>query len=74
MSLSLELGTSSGGVNTGSNLSDSSFLFLVPQIPQIPTNLNLLGSGILQVMQMTQFFLQIIYHPSQFSDKNRVND
>ena len=50
MSQSSEHGTSSGGLNTEGNLSDSSFLFLVPQIP---TNLTLLGSGI---SQMTQFF------------------
>ena len=50
MSLSSEHGTSSGGLNTEGNLSDSSFLILVPQIP---TNLTLLGSGI---SQMTQFF------------------
>mgnify|MGYP001648868131 CR=1 FL=1 len=56
MSLSSELGTSSGDLNTGDNLSESSFLFLVPQILQIPTNLNLLGSGISQIMQMTQIF------------------
>ena len=56
MSLSLEHGTSSGDLNTGDNLSESSFLFLVPQILQIPTNLNLLGSEISQMMQMTQFF------------------
>ena len=72
MSLSLELGTSFGGLNTGDNLSESSFLFLVPQILQIPTNLNLLGSGISQMMQMTQIFLQLIYHPSRFSDINLI--
>ena len=59
MSLSLELGTSSGDLNTGDNLSESSFLFLVPQILQIPTNLNLLGSEISQMMQMTQIFFCI---------------
>ena len=73
MSLSSELGTSSGDLNTGDNLSESSFLFLVPQILQIPTNLNLLGSEISQIMQMTQFFLQLIYHPSRFTGKTRVN-
>ena len=56
MSLSLEHGISSGGLNIGGNLSESSFLFLVPQILQIPTNLNLLGSEISQIMQMTQIF------------------
>ena len=56
MSLSLELGISSGDLNTGGNLSESSFLFLVPQILQIPTNLNLLGSEISKIMQMTQIF------------------
>ena len=45
MSLFLGYGTSSGGLNTGGNLSDSS---------------------------NAVFFLQIIYHPSQFLDKNRV--
>ena len=73
MSLSLEHGTSSGDLNTGGNLSESSFLFLVPQILQIPTNLNLLGSEISQIMQMTQIFLQLIYHPSRFTGRNRVS-
>ena len=68
MSLSLELGISSGDLNTGDNLSESSFLFLVPQILQIPTNLNLLGSGISQMMQMTQIFFcssSITHHDFQ---------
>ena len=56
MSPSSGLGTSFGGLNTRDNLLESSFLFLVPQILQIPTNLNLLGSGISQIMQMTQIF------------------
>ena len=73
MSLSLEHGTSSGDLNTGGNLSESSFLFLVPQILQIPTNLNLLGSEISQIMQMTQIFLQLIYHLSRFTGRNRVS-
>ena len=68
-----EYGTSSGDLNTGGNLSESSFLFLVPQILQIPTNLNLLGSEISQIMQMTQIFLQLIYHPSRFTGRNRVS-
>ena len=72
MSQSSEHGTSSGDLNTGDNLSESSFLFLVPQILQIPTNLNLLGSEISQIMQMTQIFLQLIYHPSRFSDINLI--
>ena len=59
MSPSSGLGTSSGDLNTGDNLSESSFLFLVPQISQIPTNLNLLGSEISQIMQMTQIFFCI---------------
>lgn len=69
MSLSSGHGISSGDLNTGDNLSESSFLFLVPQILQIPTNLNLLGSGISQMMQI---FLQLIYHPSRFSDINLI--
>ena len=56
MSQSSELGISSGDLNIGDNLSKSSFLFLVPQILQIPTNLNLLGSEISQIIQMTQIF------------------
>ena len=56
MSLSSGHGISSGDLNTGGNLSESSFLFLVPQILQIPTNLNLLGSEISQIIQMTQIF------------------
>ena len=59
MNHSLEHGISSGDLNTGDNLSESSFLFLVPQILQIPTNLNLLGSEISQIMQMTQIFFCI---------------
>ena len=72
MSHSLGYGTSSGDLNTGGNLSESSFLFLVPQILQIPTNLNLLGSEISQMMQMTQIFLHLIYHPSRFLDINLI--
>ena len=72
MSLSSGHGTSFGGLNTRDNLSESSFLFLVPQILQISTNLNLLGSGISQIMQMTQIFLHLIYHPSRFSDINLI--
>ena len=59
MSLSSGHGTSFGDLNTGDNLSESSFLFLVPQILQIPTNLNLLGSEISQIIQMTQIFFCI---------------
>ena len=73
MSLSSGHGISSGDLNTGGNLSESSFLFLVPQILQIPTNLNLLGSEISQIMQMTQIFLHLIYHPSRFTGRNRVS-
>ena len=67
MRLSSEHGTSSGDLNTGDNLSESSFLFLVPQILQIPTNLNLLGSEISQIKQMTQFFCisSITHHDFQ---------
>ena len=72
MSLSSGHGISSGDLNTGDNLSESSFLFLVPQILQIPTNLNLLGSEISQIKQMTQIFLHLIYHPSRFSDINLI--
>ena len=61
MSLSSGHGTSFGGLNTGDNLSESSFLFLVPQILQIPTNLNLLGSEISQIKQIF-FFAVCLSH------------
>ena len=56
MSPSSGLGTSFGGLNTGDNLSKSSFLFLVPQISQNSTDLCPMRAGISQIMQMTQIF------------------
>ena len=56
MSLSLEHGTSSGDLNTGDNLSESSFLFLVPQISRNSTDFCPMRAGISQIMQMTQIF------------------
>ena len=53
MSLSSELCTSFGDLNTGDNLSESSFLFLVPQISQNSTDLCPMRAGISQIMQMT---------------------
>ena len=56
MSLSLEHGISSGDLNTGNNLSKSSFLFLVPQILQNSTDFCPMRAEISQMMQMTQIF------------------
>ena len=56
MSQSSELCTSFGGSNTGGNLSESSFLFLVPQISQNSTDFCPMRAGISQIMQMTQIF------------------
>ena len=56
MSLSLGHGISSGDLNTGDNLSEFSFLFLVPQISRNSTDLCPMRAGISQIMQMTQFF------------------
>ena len=56
MSLSLEHGISSGDLNTGGNLSESSFLFLVPQISRNSTDFCPMRAGISQMMQMTQIF------------------
>ena len=72
MSLSSGHGTSSGDLNTGGNLSESSFLFLVPQISQNSTDLCPMRAGISQMMQMTQIFLHLIYHPSRFLDINFI--
>ena len=59
MSLSSGHGTSFGDLNTGGNLSESSFLFLVPQILQIPTDFCPMRAGISQIIQMTQIFFCI---------------
>ena len=56
MSLSSGHGISSGDLNTEGNLSESSFLFLVPQIPRNSTDLCPMRAGISQIMQMTQIF------------------
>ena len=56
MSLSSGHGISSGDLNTRGNLSESSFLFLVPQISQNSTDFCPMRAGISQIMQMTQIF------------------
>ena len=56
MSLSSGHGISSGDLNTGGNLSESSFLFLVPQISQNSTDFCPMRAGISQMLQMTQIF------------------
>ena len=95
MSLSSEHGTSSGDLNTGDNLSESSFLealfglelghanfaddadfllccLFVPQISRNSTDFCPMRAGISQMLQMTQIFLHLIYHPSRFSDINLI--
>ena len=57
-----EYGTSSGDLNTGGNLSESSFLEALFGLE--------LGHA---DSQMTQIFLQLIYHPSRFTGRNRVS-
>ena len=46
---------------------------LVPQISRNSTDFCPMRAGISQMMQMTQIFLQIIYHLSRFSCKNRIS-
>ena len=55
---------------------DADFLLcclLVPQISQNSTDFCPMRAGISQMLQMTQIFLQLIYHPSRFTGKKRVN-
>ena len=56
MSPSSGHGISSGDLNTGDNLSESSFLFLVSQISRNSTDFCPMRAGISQIMQMTQIF------------------
>ena len=54
---------------------DADFLLcclLVPQISRNSTDFCPMRAGISQMTQMTQIFLQIIYHPSRFLGKNRI--
>ena len=92
MNHSLGYGTSSGDLNTGGNLSESSFLealfglefghadfaddadfllccLLVPQISRNSTDFCPMRAGISQMLQMTQIFLQLIYHSSRFTGR-----
>ena len=83
MSLSSEHGTSSGDLNTGGNLSESSFLealfglefghadfssllFVSPTDFTNSTDFCPMRAGI---SQMTQIFLQLIYHSSRFTGR-----
>ena len=55
---------------------DADFLLcclFVPQISRNSTDLCPMRAGISQIMQMTQIFLQLIYHPSRFTGRNRVS-
>ena len=56
VSLSSGHGISSRDLNTGDNLSESSFLFLVPQISRNSTDFCPMRAGISQMLQMTQIF------------------
>ncbi len=86
MSHSLGYGTSSGDLNTGGNLSESSFLealfglelghadfssllFVSPTDFTNSTDFCPMRAGISQMLQMTQIFLQLIYHSSRFTGR-----
>ena len=54
---------------------DADFLLcclFVPQISRNSTDLCPMRAGISQMLQMTQIFLHLIYHPSRFSDINLI--
>ena len=73
MSLSLEHGTSSGDLNTGGNLSESSFLFVSPtDFTEFHRFLPYAGWDFADVADDADFFLHLIYHPSRFSDINLI--
>ena len=92
MNHSLGYGTSSGDLNTGGNLSESSFLealfglefghadfaddadfssllFVSPTDFTNSTDFCPMRAGISQMLQMTQIFLQLIYHSSRFTGR-----
>ena len=80
MSQSSEHGTSSGGLNTGDNLSESSFLEALFGLELGPTDftefhrfLPYAGWDFADDADDADFFLQIIYHPSRFLGKNRIS-
>ena len=97
MSLSLEHGTSSGDLNTGDNLSESSFLealfglelghanfaddadfssllFVCPtDLTEFHRSLPYAGWDFADDADDADFFLQLIYHPSRFTGRNRVS-
>ena len=79
MSHSLGYGTSSGDLNTGGNLSESSFLealfgleFGHADFTEFHRFLPYAGWDFADVADDADFF-QLIYHPSRFTGKNRVN-
>ena len=79
MSLSLELGTSSGDLNTGGNLSESSFLEALFGLKFGPTDftefhrfLPYAGWDFADFADDADF-LQLIYHPSRFTGRNLVS-
>ena len=92
MSLSLELGTSSGDLNTGGNLSEYSFLealfgleFGHADVADDADSSSLLFIGSTDFTVLLRFLPYagwdfaddadgaLIYHPSRFTGKNRVN-
>ena len=73
MSLSSELCTSFGGLNTGGNLSESSLLFFSPtDFTEFHRSLPYAGWDFADNADDADFFLHLIYHPSRFSDINLI--
>ena len=75
----LGYGTSSGDLNTGGNLSESSFLEALFGLELGPTDftefhrsLPYAGWDFADNADDADFFLHLIYHPSRFSDINLI--
>ena len=73
MSPSLELGTSSGDLNTGDNLSALFGLELgSTDFTEFHRSLPYAGWYFADVADDADFFLHLIYHPSRFLDINLI--
>ena len=73
MSLSSGHGISSGDLNTGGNLSESSLLFVCPtDFTEFHRSLPYAGWDFADNADDADFFLHLIYHPSRFSDINLI--
>ena len=73
MSLSSGHGISSGDLNTGGNLSESSLLFVCPtDFTEFHRFLPYAGWDFADNADDADFFLHLIYHPSRFSDINLI--